>query len=71
MNTAIGLGLAAIGIVLLILGINEADSLASEFSEFFTGNPTDRSIWLMILGAGAVVGGLAFAARGGRKILKR
>jgi len=59
MNRAIGIGLLAAGIVLLVLGITEADSLSSDFSRFFTGNPTDKSIWLLLGGvASLVVGGV-------------
>lgn len=59
MQRILATALIAVGIVLLILGISAADSLASDISRFFTGNPSDRSVWLMIGGvAGIVVGGL-------------
>jgi hypothetical protein len=35
------------------------DSTASGFSRFFTGNPTDKTMWLLIGGIVAVVAGLA------------
>jgi hypothetical protein len=64
MGRIAGIALLAVGVVLLVLGMNEADSLASQFSEFFTGNPTDRAVWLMIGGVAALVvgGGLALFA---------
>jgi len=68
MNRVIGFVLLAVGIVLLILGISAADSLASDFSKFFTGNPTDRSIWLMIGGVVAIVAGGVMAAMKGRAL---
>lgn len=65
MQRIIGIAVLAVGIVLLILGITAADSFASDVSKFFTGNPTDRSVWLMIGGvAGIVVGGIMSAVPG-------
>lgn len=61
MKLPVGLVLAAIGVVLLILGINASDSFASDVSRFFTGEPTDRAIWYMLGGIAALVGGLAIA----------
>jgi multisubunit Na+/H+ antiporter MnhB subunit len=66
MNNIVGLALFAIGIVLLIFGFNESQSFSSDVSRFFTGNPTDRSIWLVVGGAAAVVLGLVMAIRGQR-----
>ena len=62
---AIGLALLAVGAILLVLGINSSDSLGSEISEFFSGSPTDKSIWLLIGGVAALVVGLfmSFASR--------
>jgi len=50
MNKVLGLMLLVAGIVLAVIGVNESDSVASEVSEFFSGSPTDRSIWMMIGG---------------------
>ena len=66
MNSIIGLAILALGIVLLIFGINESHSFGSDVSRFFTGNPTDRSMWMIIGGVGAVVVGLVLALRGRR-----
>jgi hypothetical protein len=56
----IGLILLAGGIVLLVMGLRATDSFSSQFSKFFTGNPTDRAIWLTIGGiAGILVGATA------------
>ena len=63
MNT-IGLAIFALGVVLLILGFNESQSLSSDVSRFFTGNPTDRSMWLIAGGAVAVIVGMVLALRG-------
>jgi hypothetical protein len=64
MNRPLSLALLVLGVILLAFGFNAAESLASETKEFFTGNPTDRSIWLIVLGAIALVLGLGGLARG-------
>ena len=57
MNKLISLALLVGGIVLIIYGAAASDSLSSSFSRFFTGNPTDKTMWLLIGGiADAVVG---------------
>ncbi len=67
MKGIIGPVLIVIGTVLLVLGLSAADSLASDISRFFTGNPTDRAVWLLIAGLGAIAAGAAvMAARRGR-----
>jgi hypothetical protein len=58
MNKAISLALLAGGIVLIVWGLNASDSVSSSFSRFFTGSPTDKSMWLLIGGVVASVVGL-------------
>lgn len=62
----VGLGVFAIGIVLLIFGFNASHSFSSDISRAFTGNPTNQSIWMIVGGAAAVVVGLVLALRGSR-----
>lgn len=63
MNKTISLVLLVIGVALLVYGLNASDSVASSVSEAVTGTPTDKSMWLVILGAvGVVVGGFGFFA---------
>lgn len=63
----IGIACLVVGIILLVYGINATDSLASNLRESFTGNPTDRSIWLLVGGAAlAVVGGSTLFAHSRR-----
>lgn len=46
------------GVVLFVMGVIATDSVSSSFSRFFTGNPSDHSIWLMLGGVAAMaVGG--------------
>lgn len=70
MHRAIGFGLIAVGVVLLVLGFNAADSFSSEVSEFFTGEPSNRAIWLMIGGVAAVAVGVALSAMSRRALTR-
>jgi len=67
MNNIIGLTVVAIGVVLLIFGFNESHSFSSDVSGTFTGNPTDRTMWLIISGCVAVVVGFVLALAGRRR----
>jgi len=67
MNNIVGLAILGIGIVLLIFGFNASHSFGSDVSRVFTGNPTDRSIWLLVGGAAAVIVGLVMSIRGTRR----
>ncbi len=58
MNQLLSIALLVGGIVLIIFGINAADSLSSDVSRFFTGSPTDKAIWMLIIGVILVVAGL-------------
>ena len=60
MNRALSIAILVAGIVLLIFGINAHDSIASSAKEVVTGTPTDKSIWLIVLGVvGILVGGFS------------
>jgi hypothetical protein len=58
MNKGISLALLVIGVVLLVMGVTESDSISSSFSRLFTGEPTDRAIWLLVGGGLAAIVGL-------------
>lgn len=64
----IGIVIAVVGIVLLVLGVRAADSFASDVSNLFTGNPTNRAIWLTIGGIAAIIVGAALAAMPARAL---
>ena len=68
MNRAIGAVLVVVGVILLVMGLNASDSIASDFSRFFTGQPTDRAIWMIVGGAAALVCGLVVAFTGRRAL---
>ena len=60
MNKPLALALLVVGAILLVWGISSANSAGSEVSEALTGAPTDKSIWLIALGAlGAIVGAVS------------
>ena len=58
MNKAISLALLVGGIVLIVYGISASDSISSSFTRFFTGSPTDKTMWLLIGGIVAAAVGL-------------
>jgi hypothetical protein len=57
MSRTLGIALLIVGLLLTIMGITESDSFSSEVSRFFTGNPTDRSMWLLVGGIASIVVG--------------
>jgi hypothetical protein len=63
MNRSIALALLVVGVVLIGFGLSASDSLGSDFSRFFTGSPTDKTIWLLI-------GGIILAAVGAGGLLR-
>jgi hypothetical protein len=66
-NRLISLAVLAVGIVLVIYGVSASDSFSSDVSRFFTGSPTDKTMWLMIGGVVAVIIGSAGLFRGQTK----
>ena len=67
MNNIVGVAIFALGVALLIFGINESHSFGSDVSRFFTGNPTDRSMWMIVGGIVAVIAGGVLAITGLRR----
>lgn len=67
MPRALGIALLVVGVLLIFWGLNEADSLGSEISEFFGGSPSDKAIWLIVLGVVSSIVGLFLAIRPGRR----
>jgi hypothetical protein len=58
MNKAIYIALLAGGIILIVFGINAANSFSSDVSRIFTDSPTNKAIILLVGGAIAAVIGL-------------
>lgn len=59
MNKAIGLALLAVGIALIVYGINASNSASSTLSRTFNGTPTHQTLWLLIGGIAAAICGAA------------
>mgnify|MGYP001793601176 FL=1 len=68
MNKLFSLVLLGGGIALIVLGINASHSFNSDVSRFFSGSPTDKTVWMLIGGTVATVIGLVGTLRGGSKI---
>jgi hypothetical protein len=58
MHKIVFLALLVGGVVLIVFGINAMNSFSSDVSRFFTGSPTDKSVWMLIGGIVAVMAGL-------------
>ena len=63
MNKTLSLAVLIIGIVLIGYGISASDSFSSDVSRFFTGHPTDKSMWLLLGGIAATVTGAVLSLR--------
>ena len=63
-SRSLSLGLIVLGVVLIVLGVIASDSISSDFSRFFTGEPTDKTIWLLLGGGLATLVGLGGLTRG-------
>ena len=61
MNSLISTVLIIVGIVFLVMGVVAMDSFSSDLSRFFTGTPTDKSVWMFIAGILALIAGGAGA----------
>jgi len=58
-NKILGIVFLVVGTCVLAYGFNAADSVASDFSRFFNGTPTNRSIMLLIVGGVLAVLGIS------------
>ncbi len=66
MNKTLSLVLLIGGIILIVYGAAASDSTASGVSRFFTGNPTDKTMWLLVGGLVATIAGAAGLFRGSK-----
>jgi hypothetical protein len=63
-KTSVALILLLGGAVLIYFGLKAGSSFTSEFSKFFQGAPSDKSIWLVVAGGlVAIVGVLQLSRR--------
>ncbi|MCD6049618.1 MAG: rane protein [Verrucomicrobia bacterium] len=67
MNKYLGIALLVGGAILIVFGLQASDSFSSDVSRAFTGNPTDKSMWMLVGGiVAAIVGG--FMTMSGRSL---
>ena len=66
MNKGMSIALLAVGVVLIIMGVSASESFGSDVSRFFTGSPTDKTVWLLIGGIAAAIVGLFGLLRGSK-----
>ena len=69
MPSMMGIALLVVGVVLIVFGMNASASLGSRLSELFTGAPSDRTIWLLLVGVVAAIVGLGLMLAGRRRTL--
>ena len=70
MNKLLSSAFFVLGVVLLVLGFIASDSVSSDLSRLFTGEPTDKTIWLLIGGGVSLVVGMGGLFRGGKSALE-
>ena len=63
MNKGIGIALLVVGIILVAYGFNASDSASSGISRFFTGAPTNKTLWLLLGGAASAIVGAVMTFR--------
>ncbi len=63
----IGLCILVAGIILLVFGFNQTQSLSGEVGEAITGKYSDETMLYLILGAVGVIAGLAITFTGGKR----
>jgi len=68
MNTAriLGIMILVVGAVLLAIGFDSSDAPADQIANAFTGRYTDRTMWYIITGVVAIIGGGLLAFLGHR-----
>lgn len=67
MTKAISIALIVSGVVLLYFGGQSFHSLGNEVSRFFTGSPTNKTIWLIAGGVVATIAGITGLALPSRR----
>jgi drug/metabolite transporter (DMT)-like permease len=58
-NQIIGIVLLVAGVILLYFGYTASQSVGEQVVEGVSGSFTDSTVWYLVLGAAAAIGGLA------------
>ena len=66
MQSVVGMALLVVGVVLIIFGMQASASVGSRLSELFSGTPSDRTIWLLLVGVAAAILGVGLLLVGRR-----
>jgi len=66
MIRVIGIVLLAVGLIVLVFGLNASNSVGEQISETVTGRYTDTTMWYIVGGIAAAVGGGALLLMGNR-----
>jgi hypothetical protein len=69
MQNVVGLVSLVVGVVLIIFGMQASASLGSRLSQLFSGTPSDRTIWLLLVGVVVAILGLGLLLTGRRGTL--
>ncbi|MCX5689251.1 MAG: DUF3185 family protein [Planctomycetota bacterium] len=56
------------GVALIARGIKTSQSFGSRVSEFFTGSPTDLSVWQALVGTALLIGGISLMLTPGKAL---
>lgn len=64
----VGIVLLVVGVVLLIVGNNASHSVADRWSNFFSGQFTDSTVWYIVGGAVCALTGSGLLFLGGRRV---
>ncbi len=64
-NGILGIVIVVVGVVLLLFGLNASDAPMEKVTETVTGRYSDKTMWYLIGGIAAIVGGglIAFLGR--------
>jgi len=62
----LGIALLALGVILLVIGMNSSNSFADQLSNTFTGRFTDRTQWYIVGGIVMAIAGGSLLTFGGR-----
>jgi len=63
----LGVVALVVGIGLLVTGYNASESAVDQLSETFLGRYTDETVWYLIGGIAASLGGLLLLVMGGKR----